>query len=114
MVNRIVVGAHYGLRGWLVQRISAIFMAAYIVIFFLAMLAVRPNGFAAWKGLMSQGWMRTATLLFFVSLILHAWVGMRDILMDYIKPTGLRLGMEVGVILVLAVYAAWTVQILWR
>jgi succinate dehydrogenase / fumarate reductase, membrane anchor subunit len=114
VVNRIVVGAHYGLRGWLVQRISAIFMAAYIVIFFLAMLAVRPSGFAAWKGLMSQGWMRTATFLFFVSLILHAWVGMRDILMDYIKPTGLRLGMEVGVILVLAVYGAWTVQILWR
>jgi len=114
VVNRIVVGAHYGLRGWLVQRISAIFMAAYIVVFFLAMLAVRPNGFAAWKGLMSQGWMRTATFLFFVSLILHAWVGMRDILMDYIKPTGIRLGMEVGVILVLAVYGAWTVQILWR
>jgi succinate dehydrogenase / fumarate reductase membrane anchor subunit len=114
VVNRIVVGAHYGLRGWLVQRISAIFMAAYIVIFFIAMLAVRPGGFAAWKGLMSQGWMRTATFLFFVSLILHAWVGMRDILMDYIKPAGLRLGMEVGVILVLAVYGAWTVQILWR
>jgi succinate dehydrogenase / fumarate reductase membrane anchor subunit len=63
---------------------------------------------------MSQGWMRVATLLFFASLILHAWVGMRDILMDYIKPTGIRLGLEVGVILVLAVYAAWTAQILWR
>jgi succinate dehydrogenase / fumarate reductase membrane anchor subunit len=114
VVNRVVVGAHYGLRGWLVQRISAVFMAVYVIIFLAAMLAVRPSGFAAWKGLMSQGWMRTATLLFFVSLILHAWVGMRDILMDYIKPTGLRLGMEAGVILVLAIYGAWTVQILWR
>jgi succinate dehydrogenase / fumarate reductase membrane anchor subunit len=114
VVNRIVVGAHYGLRGWLIQRFSAIFMALYVVLFLVAMVAVRPAGYEAWKGLMSQGWMRTATLLFFVSLALHAWVGMRDILMDYIKPTGLRLGMEVGVILVLAVYAAWTVQILWR
>ena len=113
MVNRIVVGAHYGLRGWLVQRISAIFMAAYIVIFFLAMLAVRPNGFAAWKGLMSQGWMRTATLLFFVSLILHAWVGMRDILMDYIKPAGWRLVAESAVVVALVAYAGWSLQILW-
>jgi succinate dehydrogenase / fumarate reductase membrane anchor subunit len=114
VVNRIVVGAHYGLRGWLVQRISAVFMAVYLLVFLAAMVAVRPSGFDSWKGLMSQGWMRIATVLFFVSLILHAWVGMRDILMDYIKPTGLRLGLEAGVILVLAVYAAWTVQILWR
>lgn len=114
MVNRIVVGAHYGLRGWLVQRISAVVMGVYSVVFVAAMLAVRPAGYTAWKGLMSQGWMRVATLLFFVSLALHAWVGMRDILMDYIKPTGLRLALEVGVILTLAAYAAWTVQILWR
>jgi succinate dehydrogenase / fumarate reductase membrane anchor subunit len=114
MVNRVVVGAHYGLRGWLVQRFSAVFMALYLVLFLVAMVAVRPAGFEAWQALMSQGWMRVATLLFFASLILHAWVGMRDILMDYIKPTGLRLGLEVGVILVLAVYAAWTAQILWR
>lgn len=114
MVNRVVVGAHYGLRGWLVQRFSAVFMALYLVLFLAAMVAVRPAGFEAWRALMSQGWMRVATLLFFASLILHAWVGMRDILMDYIKPTGIRLGLEVGVILVLAVYAAWTAQILWR
>jgi len=114
VVNRIVVGAHYGLRGWLAQRISAIVMAVYVLLLIVTLLAVRPSGYDGWKGLMSQGWMRIATLLFFVSLILHAWVGMRDILMDYIKPTGLRLAMQVGVILVLAVYAAWTVQILWR
>ena len=113
-MNRIVVGAHYGLRGWLAQRISAIVMAVYVLLLIVTLLAVRPSGYDGWKGLMSQGWMRIATLLFLVSLILHAWVGMRDILMDYIKPTGLRLAMQVGVILVLAVYAAWTVQILWR
>jgi succinate dehydrogenase / fumarate reductase membrane anchor subunit len=46
--------------------------------------------------------------------LLHAWVGMRDILMDYIKPTGLRLALEVLVILVLVGCAGWAVQILWR
>jgi succinate dehydrogenase / fumarate reductase membrane anchor subunit len=49
-----------------------------------------------------------------VSLAWHAWVGVRDIVMDYIKPDGLRLGLEVVTILVLASYVGWTVQILWR
>jgi succinate dehydrogenase / fumarate reductase, membrane anchor subunit len=58
--------------------------------------------------------MRVATLLFAVSLAWHAWVGVRDIVMDYVKPDGLRLGLQVVTILVLASYVGWTVQVLWR
>jgi succinate dehydrogenase / fumarate reductase membrane anchor subunit len=114
MVNRIVVGAHYGLRGWLVQRISAIVIVIYTALFVIALAASRPLDHAAWNALFSKGWMRLATMLFFVSLLLHAWVGMRDILMDYIKPTGLRLALEVLVILVLVGCAGWAIDILWR
>jgi succinate dehydrogenase / fumarate reductase membrane anchor subunit len=57
--------------------------------------------------------MRYATLLFVVSLLYHAWVGVRNIFMDYIKPVGLRLTLHVLVILALAWYGAWAVQILW-
>jgi succinate dehydrogenase / fumarate reductase membrane anchor subunit len=57
--------------------------------------------------------MRIATIVFFISLFWHAWVGVRDILMDYVKPTGLRLGLEIAVLLVLVGYAVWAVQILW-
>ena len=114
MVNRVVVGAHYGLRDWLVQRVSAVVMAVYTIVLAIALAAARPVTHAAWKSLFSQGWLRFATLLFFVSLFLHAWVGMRDILMDYVKPTGLRLALEVVVILVLVGCAGWTLEILWR
>ena len=58
--------------------------------------------------------MRVATLLFAVSLAWHAWVGMRDILMDYIKPDGLRLTLQIGTLLVIAAYFGWAIQILWR
>ena len=58
-------------------------------------------------------WMRLATLLFFLSLFWHAWIGMRDILMDYVSSTAARLGLQVVVILLLVAYAAWAVQILW-
>jgi succinate dehydrogenase / fumarate reductase membrane anchor subunit len=114
MVNRIVTGAHYGLRDWLAQRVTAAIMAVYTVMMFVVLVRKTPVTFESWKNLFAQGWMRVATLLFAVSLAWHAWVGMRDILMDYIKPAGLRLGLEVLTLLVIAGYLGWTVQILWR
>jgi succinate dehydrogenase / fumarate reductase membrane anchor subunit len=114
MVNRIVVGAHYGLTGWLAQRVTAVVMALYTLLIVAVFLFARPVDFASWKALFGYGWMRIATLLFFVSLFAHAWIGVRDILMDYIKPTGLRLALEVLVILALVSYGAWAAQILWR
>ena len=112
-MNRIVVGAHYGLRGWLVQRVSAVVMALYTLAFAVALAAAKPVDHAQWKALFSHGWMRFATLLFFVSLLLHAWVGMRDILMDYAKPMSLRLGLEALVVVLLLAWAGWALQILW-
>ena len=114
MVNRIVVGAHYGLSDWLAQRVTAVIMAAYTLIVFVVLVRNVPVKFVFWKNLFEQGWMRVATLLFAVSLAWHAWVGMRDILMDYIKPTGLRLSLEIFCLLLIASYLGWTIQILWR
>ena len=114
MVRRIVVGAHYGTRDWLAQRITAAIMAVYTVIALIVFMTGTPITYAVWRDLFAQGWMRVATLLFMVSLAWHAWVGVRDILMDYVKPAGLRLSLEVLTLLMLAAYVGWTIQILWR
>jgi succinate dehydrogenase / fumarate reductase membrane anchor subunit len=114
VVNRVVTGAHYGLRDWLAQRITAAIMAVYSVIVAIVVISGVPLSYPVWRDLFSQGWMRVATLLFAASLAWHAWVGMRDILMDYVKPTGVRLTLEAAVLVVLAGYLGWTVQILWR
>ena len=113
-MKRLVVGAHYGLRDWLAQRISAVIMAVYTLLLVVVFLKSTPLTYAAWKDLFAQGWMRVATLLFAASLAWHAWVGVRDILMDYVKPDGLRLALQVVTLLTLAVYVGWAVQILWR
>jgi len=113
MVNRVVTGAHYGLKDWLAQRITALVMAVYVIIFVGILLACTPRSYEDWHALFANLPMRIATLVFFLSLFWHAWIGMRDILMDYIKPTGVRLALEVAVVLVLAGYAVWAVQILW-
>lgn len=113
MVKRVVVGAHYGIIDWLVQRVSAATMAVFTILFLVVVLLHPHNGFEDWKALFSQGWLRIGMLLFFLCLFLHAWVGMRDILMDYVHSTGLRLTLQVLVLMSLAVYAFWAVAILW-
>ena len=114
MVNRVVTGAGYGLLDWLAQRITAAIMAVYSIIALVVLIGGVPISYSVWKDLFSQGWMRVATLVFMVSLAWHAWVGVRDILMDYIKPDGLRLTLQVLTLLTIAAYIGWAIQILWR
>ena len=113
MVNKVVVGAHYGLGSWLGQRITAVVIALYTVLLVAALLATRPIGYAQWRGLFTAGWMKFATFLFVVCLCYHAWVGMRDIFMDYVKPPGVRLLCHSIVALLLVGYAGWGLRILW-
>ena len=113
MVERIVVGAHYGLRGWLVQRVSAVVLTVYCVFMIAFIVTHLPLEYEVWKGLFAQQTMRLFTLLFLLSLLFHSWVGMRNIFMDYVHPMGLRLTFEVVTVLALVVYALWSASILW-
>ena len=113
MVKRTVVGAHYGLRGWLAQRVSAAVMGLYTLLFILVLAAIGPADYTRWRGVFASQAMKLATFVFFVSLFIHAWVGMRDILMDYAKPMSLRLTLEVSVAVLLLAWAGWALQILW-
>ncbi len=113
MVTRVIVGAHYGLKDWLAQRVTAVVMLVYTIVFLLA-LGRGPVTHASWKALFAQEWMRLATFLFVASVLIHAWIGVRNIWMDYIKHTGLRLVLEVATVLWLVGCAGWAMQILWR
>ena len=107
------IGAHYGWRDWLVQRVSAVVMIVYTLL--LLGIALWNGGidYALWKALFGSAWFRIATFLFMLSLFWHAWVGVRNIAMDYIKPVGIRLTFQVVVICALVAYIGWTIQILW-
>lgn len=113
MVNRLPVGAHYGLKDWIAQRATAVIMAVYTVILVATLLIVQPGSFEAWRGVFANGFIKFATFLFFLSLFYHAWIGVRDIWMDYVKPTGVRLVLHVLTIVALVGYAGWAATILW-
>ncbi|HEX4521935.1 MAG TPA: succinate dehydrogenase, hydrophobic membrane anchor protein [Casimicrobiaceae bacterium] len=113
MVARIIVGAHYGWKDWLAQRATAVVMALYTLL--LLGIALYQGGidYATWTALFAHPVFRIATLLFGLALFWHAWIGMRDIWMDYVKPAGLRLTLEVLTVIVLVGYVAWLVEVLW-
>ncbi|MDO9283361.1 MAG: succinate dehydrogenase, hydrophobic membrane anchor protein [Aquabacterium sp.] len=112
--KRLVVGAHYGFRDWLSQRITAVLMALFTLALLVQFILGGPVGYDSWSGIFSRQWMKVLTFVVIMSLAWHAWVGMRDVWMDYIKPVGLRLLAQVFTIVWLVGCAGWAVQVLWR
>ena len=112
--KRTVVGAHYGLRDWLAQRITAVLMALFTLALLAQVLMPGALGYDRWAAIFSQQWMKLLTFVTILSLAYHAWVGMRDIWMDYIKPVGVRLALQVFTIVWLLGCAGWAIQVLWR
>lgn len=113
--KRTVVGAHYGLRDWMVQRVTGILMAAFtIVVLAQVLLSKGPMGYDRWAGIFSANWMKMLTFTVILALIWHAWVGVRDIWMDYVHSAGTRLVLQVLTIVWLLGCAGWALQVLWR
>ncbi|MFN9279421.1 MAG: succinate dehydrogenase, hydrophobic membrane anchor protein [Betaproteobacteria bacterium] len=112
--KRIVVGAHYGMRDWLSQRVTAVLMALFTVVLLVQLLLPGPLGYDRWAGIFAAQWMKVLTFVVIVSLAWHAWVGVRDIWMDYVKPVFVRLALHVFTIVWLVGCAGWAVQVLWR
>lgn len=88
------------LSAWLVQRVSALYMLLFLVYALARWRLAHPAGYAAWKAWLLAPSTRVPLVLFFAALLLHAWVGLRDVILDYIHPVGLRLA-------VLALAALW-------
>jgi succinate dehydrogenase / fumarate reductase, membrane anchor subunit len=113
--KRIVVGAHYGMRDWLSQRVTAILMALFTAVLLAQVLLIKgPIGYDQWAGIFAAQWMKVLTFTVIAAMAYHVWVGVRDIWMDYIKPVGLRLSLQVFTIVWLVGCAGWGVQVLWR
>ena len=131
--KRIVVGAHYGMRDWLAQRITAVVMGVFTIVLLVQYLLpayardvagervkdasgklVALAGYEKWAGIFAPQWMKLLTFVVIVSLAYHAWVGMRDVWMDYVKPFALRLTLQMLTIVWLVACLGWAIQVLWR
>lgn len=112
--KRLVVGAHYGLRDWLAQRITAAILAVFVLVLLGFFLLPGAVDYGRWQGLFAQQWMKLLTFVTVLALVYHVWVGVRDIWMDYVKPVGVRLVLQAVTIIWLLACAGWALQVLWR
>lgn len=112
-IDRTPVGAHYGWQDWLAQRITAVIMLLFSIVFIGFFVVHGSVHYSDWKMLFSSQVFRVLALLFLLSVYYHAWIGIRDVFMDYLKPVGLRLTANVLAMLFLLSCAIWSIAILW-
>lgn len=114
MLIQLLTNKYPGMRLWLSQRLTAVVMAIYIVLLLVAVLIIQPTDYAAWHALVSPIWFRLATLLFFMCLFMHAWLGVADVLKDYVFNRALRAYLQMAVDVALMLYLFWITYILWN
>lgn len=112
MVDRKLTGAHYGLRDWLVQRISAVVMLVYTLVLVIVLFAL-PNDYYAWQAFFDYTWVKVFTQITFIAVALHVWIGVRDVWMDYVKPVGLRLTLHTLTVLWLLGVFVYSIKVVW-
>lgn len=99
---KAITGTHSGTGTWLVQRATALLLAILLPVLAAYTVKSLPLDYAGWLALFSPVWVKMLWMLAALALALHAWVGLRDVLMDYVKPVPLRLALYLVVQSVLA------------
>ena len=102
----------HGLRPWLIQRISAVYIALFVIYIGLTLAIVNDIGYQQWRDWLFHPFNTIATGLFVIALLMHAWVGMRDIILDYVHNTLVRMTAFTLVIVVLISSGLWSAKVL--
>ena len=111
--SKIPVGAHYGWQDWLAQRVTAVIMVLFSIVIIGFFLLKGGVNYTEWKALFGSQLFRILALLFFLSIYYHAWIGIKDVLMDYVKLASVRVALQVAVLLFLLACSIWSVAIIW-
>ena len=104
--------AAQGLRAWLAQRFTAVYLGLYVLISLAAWLPGASADYAAWVGWFGQPLVAIATALAAMALLVHAWIGVRDVLIDYVHALWLRLALMALTALVLGGSLLWLLRAL--
>jgi succinate dehydrogenase / fumarate reductase, membrane anchor subunit len=101
MVSSVTSLTGNGLKDWLVQRLTAVYLLVYSIVCVVIWLGCSPWHYANWTALFHTAWFQIATALALFAILLHAWVGIWTVTTDYMKSTFLRLMVQGLVLLVL-------------
>jgi len=91
-----------GLRPWVIQRVSAVYIVLFIIYTCYCYFTALAIDYEAWKGWLYDPFNTTVTGIFVIAVLFHAWIGMRDVVLDYVHNIMLRIfvfGILVGVLI---------------
>lgn len=88
-------------------------MLLFIVFFLIRLVVDPPRSYSEWSGWMTSSSMGIATGVFFAALLAHMWIGVRDVVMDYVRPVALRVTVLTLLGFGLTAMGLWVGQILW-
>lgn len=100
-----------GMRAWLLQRLTALYIAIYALSLIVWLVVSNPVNYSNWFSLFSHPVILIATVIFYLSLFIHAWVGVRDILVDYAKPSSVRFVLLTALAVFLVAMTIWLLLI---
>lgn len=100
-----------GQRAWILQRISAMYLLLVITAGTLWLLAFGQPGFDAWRAFVAHPAGALTLLLFYGAIFAHAWVGLRDIVLDYVHAFAVRAALLVSIAAVLLALGGWAALI---
>jgi succinate dehydrogenase / fumarate reductase membrane anchor subunit len=101
-----------GLRAWVVQRFTAVYMLLFCVFALSHFVFNPPHSYTEWHEWVSIPSVQAMTATFFAALLMHAWVGLRDVVMDYVNPLPLRMTVLAALLFVLVGLALKIMQII--
>lgn len=113
MVKNVTSLTGNGLKDWLIQRVTAIFLASYTIFLWGYFLFHPHMTYVIWHDLFQNELMKIMTVTALGALFLHAWIGIWTVTTDYLKLTTLRLFVQMSVLFLLVTQLIWGVMILW-
>ena len=102
----------HGLRDWLLQRLTAVYLGVFLVYLLLHFLLQPQHSHQQWHDWVTQPAMIIATALFILAVLVHGWVGMRDVVLDYVHAVGLRLTILSLIAMLLVACGIWALRVL--
>ena len=88
MVANAATLGRSGVHDYIIIRVAGINLALYAM-FLLGFFLTNDVNYLSWKSLFSNLGMQVFTILTLLSLLAHVWIGLWQVLTDYIKPVGL-------------------------
>lgn len=113
MVTNVTSLTGNGLKDWLIQRATSVFIAAYSLFLFAFIIGHPHLAYPQWQALFANNWFKVASIVALLSLALHTWVGVWTVTTDYLKCTAIRLAVQLAVVVWLSAQVIWGIMIMW-